>query len=162
MAKNKKNNKIETQKEKGKSDRKSRSGLPQVNMVDAIEFVKKAYASIGTSLKSFSGMAEAMGTNETYGRIAFGDLNTVYGLIEQEDSGWKISDLGRRVAIGDRSAVMEILEKNKILKTLYSELKDKKYDRDFLEDYIKKKRFAYNINTNLVADRFLAAVDYLN
>ena len=121
-------NKLNGEDKKENSDkpnRKSRSGLPQVNMVDAIEFIKKAYSLIGTSLKSFSGMMEAMGISEAYGKRVVGDLSTVYGLIEQEDSGWKITDLGRRAAIGDKSAVMEVLEKNKILKVLYSDLKDK-------------------------------------
>ncbi|OGJ12562.1 hypothetical protein A3K82_00080 [Candidatus Pacearchaeota archaeon RBG_19FT_COMBO_34_9] len=147
-------------KESDKGSRKPRTGLPQVNMIDAIDYVKKAYESTGTNLKSFAGMAKAMGISEVFAKRAFGELKD-YGLIEQESNGWKISDLGRRVANGERNAVIEILERNSILKTLYSELKDKNYDRDFVVDYVKKRRFSYSINHSLVADRFISALDYI-
>lgn len=149
------------EKKKAKSSRKARSGLPQVNMVDALEYTKIAYKITGTTLKSFSGMAEAMGMKTGHAIKAFGELSNEYGLIEPIEGGWRISDLGRRASNGERSAVVEVLERNKILKVLYAELKDKEFDRDYLEDYIKKKRFAYNIKTSLVTDRFLAAMDYI-
>jgi len=154
---------IEKQEKKKKEDkvsRKSRTGLPQVNMIDAIDYVKKAYESAGTNLKSFAGLAKVMGISEVFAKRAFGELRE-YGVIEQESNGWRISDLGRRVARDEKSAVIEMLEKNPILKTLYSELRDKDYDKDFVLDFIKKKRFAYNINISLVADRFFAAMDYI-
>ncbi len=144
------------------TERKERTGLPQVNMLDAISYTKKAYELIGTNLKSFSGLAGAMGISQAFAKKAFGELRSPYGLIEQEGNGWKVSDLGRRAAKGEKNAVIEILEKSPILKTLYKELKDKQYDKDYVEDYIKKKRFAYNINISLVAERFIGAVDYIN
>lgn len=149
------------EKELDKGSRKGRTGLPQVNMLDAIDYVKKAYESTGTNLKSFVGMAKAMGISEMFAKRAFGELKD-YGMIEQESNGWKISDLGRRATKGEKNAVIEILERNSILKTLYGDLKDKSYDRDFVVDYIKKKRFAYNINHSLVADRFLSAMKYIS
>lgn len=158
--KDSKNDKEIISQDTGKSGRKARTGLPQINMLDAIAYVKKVYQNIGGNLKSFSGMAQAMGITEAFFKRASGELR-VYGLITQEGTGWKITDLGRRAANGEKSAVIEVLETNDIMKVLYAELKDKNYDRDYVEDFIRKKRFAYNINVSLVADRFLLAMEHI-
>jgi len=155
-----KNDKEVISEDISKSGRKARTGLPQINMLDAITYVKKAYQNTGSNLKSFAGMAQAMGIAEAFFKRASGELRE-YGLITQEGTGWKITDLGRRAANGERSAVIEVLETNSIMKDLYSELKDKNYDRDYIEDFIRKKRFAYNINVSLVADRFLLAMGHI-
>jgi hypothetical protein len=148
-------------KQKGGRPRKGRTGLPQVNMIDAIKYTKKAFDTIGTTLKSFSGMAQAMGLSEAFAKRAFGELKD-YGLIEQESLGWRITDLGRRAVQGDKNAVIEILSKNDILQDLFNNFKDKSVSKDYLEDYIKKKRYRYNINAELVAERFLETMEYIN
>ncbi|VVB74892.1 Uncharacterised protein [Candidatus Tiddalikarchaeum anstoanum] len=144
-----------------KNERKNRTGIPQVSLTEAIGYLTKVYTIIGTNLKSFAGMAEVMDISIAGAKRAFGELK-IYGLLEQEGTGWKVSDLGKRVANGDKAAVITTLETNSILKDLYAELKDKQCDRDFIEDYIKKKRFGYNLNVSHVANRFLEALEYIN
>lgn len=159
MVKNKENNK-ELKAEKAKSSRKSRSGLPQVNLLDALSYVKKAYESLGNDLTSFSGMAKAMGMKEGYAIKAFGELSQEYGLIEKEGNGWRISDLGRRTSRDEKNAVLEVLEKSQILSKLYYSLKDKKYQRDYVEDFIRRE--FPKISISLVTQRFLEAAEYIN
>jgi len=149
------------EKKKGGRPRKGRTGLPQINMIDAIKYTKKAFDTIGTTLKSFGGMAQAMGLTEAFAKRAFGEFKG-HGLIEQESLGWRITDLGRRAVQGDKNAVIEILTKNDILQDLFNNFKDKSVSKDYLEDYIKKKRYRYNINAELVAERFLEAMEYIN
>lgn len=149
-----------SQSKKGGRPRKGRTGLPQVNMIDAIKYTKNAFAKIGATLKSFAGMAEAMGLTEAFAKRAFGELRD-YGLIEQENSGWRITNLGKRVVQSDENATIEILVKNEILQDLFNKFKDETVAKDYLEDYIKKRRYRYNINASLVADRFLEAINYL-
>jgi len=160
MKSEKKKNKDEIKK-KGGRPRKDRTGLPQVDIVSAIGYTKKAYETIGTNLKSFSGMAGAMEVDETFARRAFGEMK-VYGLIEQESGGWKITDLGRRASEGDANAVLDIIQRAEILGDLYNSLKDKAADRDYIIDFIKKKRYKYNIVVESVADRFIQTMNYLN
>ena len=152
--------KQESEKNEGAS-RKERTGLPQVSLVAAIQYTKKAYDEIGSELKSFTGLAEAMGMNEAHAKRAFGELKDQYGLIEQEGGGWKISELGRRASIGDKAAVIEMIQKAKILGDLYNNLKDKKVSTDYISDFIKKKRYAYNIKIPHVTERYLEIMRYL-
>jgi len=136
-------------------------GLPQVSVIEAIKYIKNAYKEVGNKLKSFDGMTEAMGIKKEFGSRAFGELRD-YNLIIQEGVGWRITDLGRRVASDEKNAVIEVLLKNDIMKHLFDNFKDQNVDKDFLETYIKKRRLKYNINSSTVADRFIDAMKYIN
>ena len=126
----------------------------------AIQYIKKAYDTIGTRLESFKGMHEAMGMPYGQAIKVFGELKD-YGLIEPQGTGYVITDLGKRVSTDDKSAVIEVLEKNNILKKVYAELKDKNFTKSYVEDLVKKGRFGYNLNVSLIAERFMSAVAYI-
>ena len=140
--------------------RKKRTGLPQLDMISAIEYTKRAYEKIGTAINSFGAMAEAMEIKKAWATKAFGELSDDYGLIEKVDSGWRVSGLGRRVVEREKSAVIEVLLKNKKMLELYDKFKDESVTKEFIEDYVKKKKTF--ITASLVADRFLEAINYIN
>jgi hypothetical protein len=144
-----------------KEESKNKPTTPQIDMITAINHVKDAYKNVGINLKSFEGMADAMAMSTAHARKAFGEMKG-YGLIEQEGDGWRVSELGEQAIKGEKEAIIDVLRTNKIMDSVYSELKDKPCDKDYIEDFIRKKRFAYKINTSLVADRFLEAIRYIN
>lgn len=157
------NKESETSKaKKGGRPRKARTGLPSIKMMEAIEWVKKLYDKFGNTLVSFSDVAETIGLKEAYAKIALGKIRSEYGLLDQKDLGWEITDLGRRAAQGERDAIIQVMKKNKILGNLFDEFKDKTVSRGYLEDFIKKRRYKGFIDTSGIADRFLEYMDYIN
>jgi hypothetical protein len=154
----------EDREEKSRGGRPPKDArVPQVSLSEALAFTKRAFDKEGLAHKSFSGMAEAMEVTEAFGKRAFGEMMNQYGLITREEDGaWHITDLGRRAVLGEKVAVEDVFCKNEIMKDLYLNLKDRTIGKDFLVDFIKRKRYTYTTSPEIIAEKFLDGMNYLS
>lgn len=152
--------KVEPEKPvKGSKSRRSRTGLPKVDLIDAMGYGRKVYNISGTNVKTFQKMADDMGIDHAYAKVAFGFLAD-YGLIDKVGVNWRITEFGKKAIGGDRNTVEQMLRKNKIMDGLFNEFTGSIPERDVLEQHIKRKY--PTLKANYIADRYVKALEYLN
>jgi hypothetical protein len=107
-------------------------------------------------------MAEACG--EPFGNAVklFGFIEKHFGLLERtSDKLWKVSDLGRRVAKGEKPAIKEALEKNSIYRDLSSNFWTRDVMVGAVETYVRG-HYKQGENAKLIAEKFIEAKEYIN
>lgn len=139
--------------------RKARTGLPQIDMLVAIDYTTKLYNMYGDASFSIDDLCRAIGVKKAFASRMTGEFKQ-YELLDQTTSGyWFVTDLGKRTAKGDKDAILTALQNLKIFSDLYLNFKDKEVTRGVIEDYLRKKWNGYN--SNLVATRYLDVMNHI-
>lgn len=137
------------------------SGVPPISIKEAVSLVTKAFEKIGYNETSFKEMAQASG--QPFGNAVklFGHIEKNFGLLERTPQGlWKISDLGRRAAKGEKQAIKEAFEKNPIYRALSTNFWTRNVTVGAVETYLKAN-YKQGSSTPYITNKFIEAKNYL-
>lgn len=151
-------------KEKKKTGRpvgkKSELGIPIKGIKEAVELTKMAHEQGKDNIMSFSEMAGYMNLKKGSDTPTIGALKW-YGLVEQSDGGWRISDSGQKAIIGDKESIRTAFEKVNLFRELSSQFAEKNVSIGLIIDYIKKKYRRGDNEKRIIAQRFVEGLDYI-
>ncbi|VVC00790.1 Uncharacterised protein [uncultured archaeon] len=136
-------------------------GVPPISIKEAVDLVKTAFGKIGYNESSFKEMAAACGQPAGNAIKIFGHIDKQFGLLGKTPQGlWKITDLGRRVAKGEKAAIKEAFERNLIYKDLSHNFFGRNVTVGAVETYLRAN-YKQGENTPYIAKKFIEAKEYL-
>lgn len=138
---------------------KSQLGIPIKDIDEAVQLVKLVFDKQGSKNITFEDLAKSMSI-QTGALVRISNSFKEYGLLEQTEIGWKVTDLGRRAVSNDKAALKEAFEKNDIFKELSGLFWDKDISENIVFDYLKKK-YKKGENVKIITDRFLKGREYI-
>ncbi len=139
---------------------KSELGIPIKSIKEAVELTRMAYESGKGSVMSFSEMAGYMGLKKGPDTPTIGALK-MYGLVEQSDGGWRVSELGLKAIRGDKESIRTAFEKVELFRELSSQFAEKNVSPGFIIDYLKKKYRKGDNEKRIITQRFLEGIEYI-
>ena len=135
-------------------------GIPKRGMPEVIDIAKVLFQRAGDNTFSFSDFKEFLSLEKAAATPLVGILSSDYGIIEKAEGGWKLSDLGRRIANDDFNAVKESFIRNPIFNDLTSRFEGKSITAGVIIDYLKKK-YKKGENVLIIAQRFMEMMGYV-
>jgi len=154
------NNMVKEEKKGGRpKGSKSSIGIPPKGIKNAITLTKLAYEKGKGSTMSFSEISEFMNLQKGSNTTTVGALNS-YGLLEQFEGGWKISELGKKAIAQEKEAVRTAFEKIDLFRELSSQFGGKDVSPGMIIDYLKKK-YRKGENVKIIAQRFFEGMDFI-
>ncbi len=152
-------NTSETEKRGRPKGSKSRADIPIKTLEESVDLTKKVYESYKDASISPTEIADTLGLPKASIFPVLGALDK-YRLMENDEHGWHVTDLGKKAIRGERQALGGALEGVPILKRLSTQFLGKGVSRGIIEDFIRKN-YRQGENVELIATKFLDAKNYI-
>lgn len=139
---------------------KSKLGIPSKSLSDVAGIIKILYENYGNQVISAYEIRETLNLPKMSASPLIGILKE-YGLIKAEGNQWVISDLGKRIAEGDREAMLESLKLNSIFKNLINNYGDKDVSPGVIITFLRNN-YRKGENALEIAKRYLETMEFIS
>lgn len=139
---------------------KSKLNIPARSIEEAVDWATKIYQNAKENEFHPDDLPNYLGIGRGFSSPALSILDK-FGLIEKAPLGWRVSQLGKSAINKDKEAIKESLERIDLYRDLFRAFGERKVNKSIIVAHLKSKH-KYGENTEVIADKFVEAKDYLD